>query len=236
MNPLTLLFALLWMFGIGRRMPDLTTRAPAPAPPPAPPRPAPQAPVSVPTPSPMPQSIPVPSPAPAATPASYSTPAPWPQSVPSGLPPFPSGWEPDEPVGAGVAARAAQLLPELWAHGAGTRKTEQTGGRWITYLATQMGSKRGVTAWRLKPGATPASPAATPTVSPASPVALRTLRVGSTGPDVQLLQARLGVDADGKFGPGTRAAVMAYQRSHGLQVDGIVGRNTWASLMGTQRA
>ena len=30
------------------------------------------------------------------------TPPPWPQVIPAGLPPFPSGWTPDEPVGAGV--------------------------------------------------------------------------------------------------------------------------------------
>jgi len=36
--------------------------------------------------------------------------------------------------------------------------------------------------------------------------------------------------ADGVFGSGTRAAVRAFQRDHGLTVDGIAGRKTWAAL------
>jgi peptidoglycan hydrolase-like protein with peptidoglycan-binding domain len=57
-----------------------------------------------------------------------------------------------------------------------------------------------------------------------------------SGTDVAALQTRLGVSADGKFGPQTDAAVRIYQRQHGLTVDGIVGRQTWASLLGTARA
>jgi L,D-peptidoglycan transpeptidase YkuD (ErfK/YbiS/YcfS/YnhG family) len=63
-----------------------------------------------------------------------------------------------------------------------------------------------------------------------------TLRVGSTGAAVRCLQSRLnalGFDAgpvDGWFGSMTRAAVVRYQRAHGLDVDGIVGRVTARSL------
>jgi peptidoglycan hydrolase-like protein with peptidoglycan-binding domain len=56
------------------------------------------------------------------------------------------------------------------------------------------------------------------------------LKYGSTGPDVVDLQNRLGIAADGKFGPGTRKAVEAFQKAHGLKKDGIVGPNTWAAL------
>jgi hypothetical protein len=77
-------------------------------------------------------------------------PVPFPQAVPAGLPPFPSSaWKPFVPTPPAVATRAQQLLPVLWATGAGTRKTEQTAGAWTTYLATQMGQLRGVTAWKL---------------------------------------------------------------------------------------
>jgi peptidoglycan hydrolase-like protein with peptidoglycan-binding domain len=51
-----------------------------------------------------------------------------------------------------------------------------------------------------------------------------------TGPLVKELQVRLGVDADGTFGPKTEAAVRAFQKNGGLVPDGIVGPKTWAVL------
>ncbi len=80
-------------------------------------------------------------------------PAPWPQAMPSGLPPFPAGWEFDQPPPQAVQNRAWQLLPVLWKQGANARKTEKTAGRWITYVSQQMGKKRGVVAYRVRPGA-----------------------------------------------------------------------------------
>ncbi|HEX2106013.1 MAG TPA: peptidoglycan-binding protein [Solirubrobacteraceae bacterium] len=50
------------------------------------------------------------------------------------------------------------------------------------------------------------------------------------GGSVRLLQRRLGVVADGVFGPGTARAVKAFQRSRGLTADGVVGPATWAAL------
>jgi cell wall-associated NlpC family hydrolase len=47
---------------------------------------------------------------------------------------------------------------------------------------------------------------------------------------VVALQRRLGVAADGVFGPGTQAAVKRFQRRHGLTADGIVGPATWRAL------
>jgi len=63
-----------------------------------------------------------------------------------------------------------------------------------------------------------------------------TLKQGSSGPDVQDLQQKLkslGFDpngVDGNFGPGTKAAVIAFQQSKGLQADGIAGPATMAAL------
>jgi len=175
--------------------------------------------------------------APAPILSSYTPP--WPQVVPSGLPGFPGPeWEPDSPPPASVVSRASALLSSLWRGGPGTFKTEQTAGRWITYRATQMGTKKGVVAYRLRASAVqPVAvvPMATHAVSPvmtSSTTSLPTLKRGSSGPDVVILQRRLGISADGKFGPGTQASVISYQRAHGLTPDGIVGRQTWASLMG----
>src|SRR5205807_10025938 len=55
-------------------------------------------------------------------------------------------------------------------------------------------------------------------------------RVVRRGPSVRLAQRRLGVGADGVFGPGTRAAVRRFQRAHGLTADGVVGPATWSAL------
>ena len=54
--------------------------------------------------------------------------------------------------------------------------------------------------------------------------------IASRGAGVRLLQRRLGIVADGVFGPGTARAVRAFQRAHGMTPDGIVGPATWAAL------
>lgn len=57
------------------------------------------------------------------------------------------------------------------------------------------------------------------------------LRVGSSGTDVSNLQTLLGgLAVDGKYGPLTQAAVIAFQKANGLTPDGIVGPNTTAML------
>jgi peptidoglycan hydrolase-like protein with peptidoglycan-binding domain len=47
---------------------------------------------------------------------------------------------------------------------------------------------------------------------------------------VRALQKKLGVKADGVYGPRTRAAVKRFQRANGLDVDGIAGPQTLAAL------
>jgi putative chitinase len=59
---------------------------------------------------------------------------------------------------------------------------------------------------------------------------MSTLRRGDEGPLVTKLQEKLGVDAIGKFGPKTEAALMVWQKANGLQADGIAGPFTLAKL------
>ena len=56
------------------------------------------------------------------------------------------------------------------------------------------------------------------------------LQQGSRGSAVTALQKKLGVTADGIFGPATAAALRSYQRSHGLAVDGIAGPQTLGKM------
>jgi hypothetical protein len=86
--------------------------------------------------------------------AAAAAPLPFPQAKPKGLPPFPSGWEADVPPPPAVVTRAWQLLPVLWKKGKGATAVETIKGRWITFQAqVHAGNKKGVTAYRVKPGA-----------------------------------------------------------------------------------
>ena len=63
-----------------------------------------------------------------------------------------------------------------------------------------------------------------------------TLRIGSSGSDVNLLQARLTTlkyfseTIDGKFGTKTAAAVAAFQKDNGLTADGVAGPQTLSAI------
>lgn len=56
------------------------------------------------------------------------------------------------------------------------------------------------------------------------------LKRGLKGAPVKRLQEKLGIAADGDFGPGTERAVKAFQESAGLAVDGIAGPDTFAAI------
>ena len=59
-----------------------------------------------------------------------------------------------------------------------------------------------------------------------------TLRVGSRGVEVGCLQGKIGMYADGKFGPLTKIAVTNFQSRNGLVADGVVGPMTRVALYG----
>jgi putative chitinase len=68
--------------------------------------------------------------------------------------------------------------------------------------------------------------------SPVEPQAASaaTLRRGSNGDAVKRMQAKLGVTADGDFGPGTEAALKKWQSANGLTPDGVAGPKTQEKL------
>ena len=60
------------------------------------------------------------------------------------------------------------------------------------------------------------------------------LKIGSSGEDVKKLQSKLGLNADGAFGPGTETAVKKWQKDNNLTADGIVGEGTWGKMFPQQ--
>ena len=56
------------------------------------------------------------------------------------------------------------------------------------------------------------------------------LKIGSNGEDVKKLQAKLGLAADGIFGPGTEIKVKEWQAANNLTADGIVGDRSWGKM------
>ena len=82
-----------------------------------------------------------------------------------------------------------------------------------------------------------ADPQPTPTPDPTVKVELNVLRKGSTGGQVQTIQALLNsfigtkLSIDGIFGSKTEQGVKDYQKSRGLTVDGVVGAETWTRIL-----
>ena len=62
------------------------------------------------------------------------------------------------------------------------------------------------------------------------------VKAGQKGPRVKALQRLLlhrGADLapDGDFGPGTTAALTAFQKANGLDADGVAGTATWTKVV-----
>ena len=68
--------------------------------------------------------------------------------------------------------------------------------------------------------------------APVTAAVAETLRRGSKGDGVKRMQVKLGLTADGDFGPGTEAALKKWQSANGLIADGVAGAKTLAKLLG----
>jgi peptidoglycan hydrolase-like protein with peptidoglycan-binding domain len=80
-----------------------------------------------------------------------------------------------------------------------------------------------------------------PSSTTTTTIARPTLQEGSQGPDVVVLQQRLNAlglnvgTADGVFGAGTKAQVIAFQNQKAITpADGVVNAATWAALLANQ--
>lgn len=56
------------------------------------------------------------------------------------------------------------------------------------------------------------------------------MKIGEGGKRVEWVQIRINVDVDGKFGPATQRALIAFQKKKGLAATGIVDVATFAAL------
>lgn len=154
--------------------------------------------------------------------------------------------------GPGIAVLEADILPWLignsaelgiqrihhyqrtkyWEAGRGwVNKSPGQGNDWIHVETTReaWGNNTAI-ARRLPEGSTSPSTAPSAPTPPKYPG--RPSKRSSTGEAVKTIQARLGLTVDGKFGPQTEAAVIAWQTANALQPDGVVGPATWARLFG----
>lgn len=83
-----------------------------------------------------------------------------------------------------------------------------------------------------KTAAPKAAPAPAPEETEAPALGDRVLRAGDSGPDVSAVQAALGADVDGEFGPLTERAVKNFQKRRGLAMTGVVDVGlTWPRVI-----
>ena len=56
------------------------------------------------------------------------------------------------------------------------------------------------------------------------------LKKGLSGEPVRRLQAKLGIEADGEFGPNTEKALKDWQTKNGLSTDGVAGPDSFLAM------
>jgi len=153
--------------------------------------------------------------------------------------------------GKGLHWTDAQFWPEpgvyLWAAAPGTPPGTLPAWCPVSPVAVQdrwLGGYDISTAfyhWPFRSAPAPPPPPGPPPAPPAEKgitVQLLQVQEGHTGEEVRALQILLngrtgaGLNADGVFGPLTRAALVRYQEASHLGVDGIAGPHTWGELLG----
>lgn len=60
---------------------------------------------------------------------------------------------------------------------------------------------------------------------------MNTIKLGSKGEDVKVLQKYLGLTPDGNFGPVTEKKVKEWQKANDLIADGVIGVKSWAIIL-----
>lgn len=60
---------------------------------------------------------------------------------------------------------------------------------------------------------------------------MKTIKKGSKGDEVKILQLIVGTTADGIFGANTQTALKTWQKKYNLSADGIAGPKTWAKVV-----
>ena len=60
---------------------------------------------------------------------------------------------------------------------------------------------------------------------------MKTIKKGSKGDEVKVLQLIIGCTSDGIFGNKTRSVLKTWQEKYGLSADGIAGKNTWTKIV-----
>lgn len=63
---------------------------------------------------------------------------------------------------------------------------------------------------------------------------MNTIKLGSKGEDVKVLQKYLGLTPDGDFGPVTDKKVKEWQKANGLIPDGVIGPKSWNIILQKQ--
>jgi peptidoglycan hydrolase-like protein with peptidoglycan-binding domain len=156
------------------------------------------------------------------------------------------------PTTASPLAKYAGLTLKLWSKGEAVKALQKaigkltvdgSYGRLTEARVKEYQKAKGLTVtgvtdakvWKaLMAQTTTPAPAATPATTFATeftPVKATTLKVGSTGAAVKVLQRALGgMVVDGTYRSTTAAAVKAFQTAHKLSATGVVDARTWAAL------